>query len=76
MTLRNYGKKISPKTIYSVKLDSTELIEQSTTEINNQLQIEAQTITVARAKLAIDESGIASELQHQDMISIHSSQSD
>ena len=67
-------QKISPKTIYSVKLDSTELIEQSATEINNQLQVEAQTITVARAKLAIDESGIASELQHQDMISIHSSQ--
>jgi|LauGreDrversion4_2_1035121.scaffolds.fasta_scaffold27095_3 type III restriction enzyme len=66
-------QKISPKTIYSVNLDSAELIKQSTTEINHQLQIEAQTLTVARAKLAIDESGISSELQHQDMISIHSS---
>lgn len=66
--------KISPKTIYSVNLDSSELIKKCTVEINKQLQIEAQTLTVARAKLAIDESGIASELQHQDMISIHSSQ--
>lgn len=66
--------KISPKTIYSVNLDSTELIKQCTTEINNQLQIELQTLTVARAKLVIDEAGVSSELQHQDMISIHSSQ--
>lgn len=67
-------QKISPKTIYSVNLDSVELIKQCTVEINNQLQIEAQTLTVARAKLAIDESGISSELQHQDMILVHSSQ--
>lgn len=66
--------KISPKTIYSVNLDSTELIKQCTTEINHQLQIELQTLTVARAKLVIDEAGVSSELQHQDMISIHSSQ--
>ncbi len=67
-------QKISPKTIYSINLDSAELIKQCTTDINSQLQIEAQTLTVARAKLAIDEAGVSSELQHQDMISIHSNQ--
>ena len=66
--------KISPKTIYSVSLNSDNLIEQCRVAINNQLEVEQQNINVARARLAIDNTGITTELQHQDMIIINSSQ--
>lgn len=65
-------KKISHKTIYSVSLDSEKLIQECISEINQSLQVARQVLKVARAKLTIDESGIASELQHQDVISLNS----
>lgn len=65
-------KKISHKTIYSVSLDSAELIKQCVTELDLNLDVKKQKINVARAKLTVDESGIASELQHQDLISLNS----
>ena len=65
-------KKISHKTIYSVSLDAEKLIQGCITEINQSLQVEMQVLKVARAKLTIDASGIASELQHQDIISLNS----
>ena len=71
---KNLWKKISPKTIYSVSLNSADLIEQCIVAINNQLEVQQQSLSIARATLAIDNSGITSELQHQDMITINSSQ--
>ncbi|RTL00479.1 MAG: type III restriction endonuclease subunit R [Proteobacteria bacterium] len=65
-------KRISPKTIYSVELDSEQLIQTCITEINNQLQVDKQSLKIVRAKLIIDDSGIASELQHQDLILLNS----
>lgn len=68
---KSLWKKISYKTIYSVELNTDKLIEQCVENIDKLLDVKMQQIKISRAKLTIDESGIVSELQHQDFISFN-----
>ncbi len=71
---RDLWKKISHKTIYSVKLNTEELVSKVVTEINLKLDISILTAKVARVKMNIDASGIATELMHSDSIVIHNTE--